>query len=99
MVDVEEADLKAYVVVAAVAQIVVEGHLAVAEVLLQPTACIVQALARRTRSLLDLRPNVLRRSQMVQTVVRISQQQTAHQWNHPGKTFPQMLHNHHQSKR
>ncbi len=62
MVDVEEVDSKVSVVVEAVARIVAEGRLAAAEVLLQPTACEAQALARQTQSLLETRPNGIHRS-------------------------------------
>lgn len=87
------------VVVEAVVQIVAEWHLAVAEVLLQPTACVVRALPRRIQFQLEVRPNGIHRSQMVQLVGGISQQQTTHRWNHPGRTSRQMWHVHHQSKR
>ena len=65
MVDVEEADLRISVAVEAVAQIVAEGRLVAAEVLLQPTAYEAQALARQTQSLLETRPNGIHRSWMV----------------------------------
>ena len=64
-VDVEEVDLKAAVAAEVVAQNAVEEHLAVAEVLLQPTVCVVLALERRTRSLLQVRLNWIHRFQMV----------------------------------
>ena len=66
-------DLKASVAVEAVAQIVAGGHLAAAEVLLSPTACVVQALVRRTQCLLKTLPNGKPRSQTVHLAVGISQ--------------------------
>ena len=64
-VDVEEVELKAIVAVEVVAQIAVEEHLAVAEVLLQPTVCAVRALERRTQSLSQVRLIWIHRFQMV----------------------------------
>ena len=90
--------LKATVAVEVVAQIAVEEHLAVAEVLLQPTVCVVRALERRTQSLLQIRLNWIHRLQMVQLVFGISQQQR-HQWNRHGKTSQQTRHMHPKSKR
>lgn len=72
-VDGEEVDLKAFVAVEAVAQIVAGGHLVAAEVLLSLMACVAQALVSRTQCLLKTPPNGIHRCQTVHLAVGISQ--------------------------